>query len=269
METSEVVAVGKNGKEGEINQEAWEKIVNIALACDPDATGTLFNKYLRPRLYALATKKLKNAEQAKDVVQDIFVSVFGAHFMLTKAVIKRFQYENIPAEMVEALEPLRDKKFAMQDDFLGAIEELIGSEQLKEYQERIITYSYSRHKGRIRKRSLAGITSLSMTMIRNACTDFWKLQKSTVAVRDEDQSEESAAKQIAGKDIASIISGVLEEECTIQERELFEMRMVRELPWKEISAITTQKIPRLHYQLQKILEKLKHNPDLRAYWDDK
>ena len=70
-----------------------------------------------------------------------------SHYKVSTPIFKRLEKDqNFPKELSKQLKPLRNKKFTREAEFLAAIEEHIGAENLQTYRSQILDYGYTGKK---------------------------------------------------------------------------------------------------------------------------
>jgi len=70
-----------------------------------------------------------------------------SHYRLSTPVFKRLEKEqNFPEALSKQLKPLRNKKFTTETEFVAAIEEHIGADNLQKYRTQLLDYSYAGKK---------------------------------------------------------------------------------------------------------------------------
>lgn len=74
-----------------LDNDAWQERLETALAGDQEALGMVCQHYLRPKVYALTLKILKNPHDAEDIVQDTFARLLTHQQNIRKQTLAGFE----------------------------------------------------------------------------------------------------------------------------------------------------------------------------------
>ena len=73
---------------GTVTQADWQNILNSALQGNDKAIGRVCEEYLRPKLFGLAVKLMRNRAEAEDIVADVVEKLFKNFHRIGKKVVK-------------------------------------------------------------------------------------------------------------------------------------------------------------------------------------
>ena len=128
--------------DGNVSSTEWED----SFLCTP----LLQRKFVRNNDSVRQMKNLPAKQQTRfrfSRYQDMlyclidFMEDTGASFKLTKQSFDNLRNESIPDNILENLEPLKDREFTSEDEFLNAVEKQIGKEQTVRYKELILKHA--------------------------------------------------------------------------------------------------------------------------------
>ncbi len=75
-------------------------------------------------------------------LEELLTDAPQEYWSLNEEVLEKLQNEGPPENTLRSLKPLKNQAFLRKDDFLKAIEELIGQEQTTHYKEPILEYTH-------------------------------------------------------------------------------------------------------------------------------
>lgn len=72
-------------------KDAWQEILNKAFEGHSEALGSLWQNYLKPKIYAFAISILKNPQDAEDTIPEVFMKLLKDREKIRNHVLDGFE----------------------------------------------------------------------------------------------------------------------------------------------------------------------------------
>ena len=121
---------------------------------------------------------------------------------------------------------------------------------------------------KIRRHDLKGFEAFVNMMVKNFCRDLWKKQRPREQVSEHLATTTTPHEDVARQGMVAALCTAIQQELTDIEQQIFELKVIEELPYRAISTHTGIPVTSLYRYYHDIIRKIDTDGELRASWED-